>query len=155
LALIYLEMSFSPAVSSTFRAVPIFLGALAIGHVSDGVNTHYVRWITANLRLKKEAVQERRRLWNQRFYWWELSREIKAFRIEARRLEETGRSQKAAVLRKKIGDLRELRAYPLGFLLLVYLVVLFAVGAPTAVLLGSGILATTSLVFRRSIVSFR
>ena len=119
------------------------------------MNTHYVRWITANLKLKPEAVRRRREEWGLRFNWKRLTEEITSEREKARILEAAGNSEEASFCRKRAGELRELRQYPFGFAALIYLTILLFAGAPSTVLILSGFAVSIALAFRRPLITMR
>jgi hypothetical protein len=152
---IFLEWAFSPAISNYWRTIPLIVCACAVAFVADQVNTHYVRWITANLQLKQSAVTERRRTWDSRFNWKRLSLDIRLHRYDVTRLERCGEKEEAAVFRRKIGELREIREYALGFLIIPYLIILHALGASTTTLAWTGILLSCVSAFRRPLVTFK
>jgi hypothetical protein len=87
---IFCECSFSPGIDPKWVVIPVALCLLGLGYLADQVNTHYVWWITANLRLKREAVLLRRRLWGLRFKPIALSREISTLKQCASDLEGEG-----------------------------------------------------------------
>jgi len=134
---------------------PVVLSMAGVAYLVDQVNTHYVRWITANLRLKREAVKRRRKMWDLRFNWVALSREIASLRDRIRILEADGEIDKAFILRRRAGELLELREYPLGFVALFYLAVLLYLGAPSTVLILSGFAVSVVLAFRRPFITMK
>jgi hypothetical protein len=154
-AAILLEFAFSPGINHWFIVIPISLGIFGVGYFADRVNTHYVRWITANLKLKPEAIRRRRQMWDLRFSWKRLTEKIHEQRDKARLLEAQGEFEEALICRKRAGELRELREYPIGFLALLYLTVLLFAGAPSAVLLISGFAVSAALAFRRPLITMK
>jgi hypothetical protein len=154
-AMLVLEWGYSPGInrSWSFAAVALALGSA--GWLADRVNTHYVRWITANLKLKEEAALRRRTIWDLRFNWFALTREIARLRDEIKSLEANGRTDEAFILRRRAGELAEIREYPFGFLALVYLGVLLWAGAPSTVLVLSGFAVAIASVFRRPLLTMK
>src|SRR5579883_885283 len=152
LAAILLELAFSPSVDRRLVILPVLASIAGVGYFADRINTHYVRWITANLRLKREAVDWRRSMWNQRFDWRALTRQIEAARESARTSESEGKTEEAEFYRRRAGELRELREYPLGFIVLVYLTAVLFLGAPSLILAGSGLFASACLAYRRPLI---
>lgn len=152
---VFLEWSFSPGIGSWWAAIPVIFSLGGAAYLADQVNTHYVRWITANLKLKREAVQRRRKIWNLRFNWFALTREVRALEIRIQELENDGNSEEAFILRRRAGELLEIREYPLGFLVLVYVSVLLFLGASTTMLVTSASVASFWLAFRRPFVTLR
>jgi hypothetical protein len=152
---IFIEWAYSPGINPWWSVLPVALSLVAIGYLTDQVTTHNVQRITANLRLKREAVERRRAFWEQRFNWLALTREIKCLRIEARLLENQGKTDEAFILHRRAGELLELREYPLGFLALVYIGVLLFVGASSTMLLLSGFAVSLALAFRRPVVRMK
>lgn len=153
LGMILIEWAFSPAINPWWTVAPVFLAVGGIGYLADLVNTHYIRWITANLNLKREAVLRRRKMWDLRFNWFALSREISVLRAEAEKLEGEGETDSALILHRCANELLELRLYPLGFLVLIYVAVLLFAGAPGTVLLLSSIGLSVVLALRRPLVT--
>jgi hypothetical protein len=154
-AMILLEWGYSPGVNRWWSFAPVLLALTAAGWLADRVNTHYVRWITANLRLKEEAAQRRRAIWDLRFDWFGLTQEISVLRREIRSLEANGRRDEAFILRRRAGELLEIRQYPLGFLALFYLGILLWAGAPSTVLVLSGFGIAMVLALRRPLLNMK
>jgi hypothetical protein len=152
---VLIEWAFSSGINPWWSVAPVFLAMVVVGLLADRVNTHYVRWITANLQLKREAVLKRREMWNLRFHPFALTREISAIRQEIEWLEANGAVDQAFALRRRAGELLELREYPLGFLILLYLAVLLYAGAPPTVLILSGFGVAAFLAFRRPLISMK
>jgi hypothetical protein len=154
-AMILLELAFSPGIDSRLVVLPVAAAVIGVGYFADRINTHYVRWITANLKLKPEAARRRREMWDLRFDWKALTKEIEEQRERARTFEAGGQSEEALICRKRAGELRELRQYPFGFVVLVYLTLLLFIGAPSTVLLVSGLAASVCLAFRRPLITMK
>jgi hypothetical protein len=155
LAAILIEWSFSPAINPWWTAAPVSLAIAGVGCLADRVNTHYLRWITANLNLKRDAVLRRRRLWDLRFNWFALSEEISDLQDEIESLEAEGESESAFILRKRANELRELRQYPFGFFALIYMAGLLFAGAPSTMLLLSGFGVSVVLALRRPVMTVK
>lgn len=152
---IYLECAFSPGVDPRWTIVPVALAVLAVGYLADQVNTHYVWWITANLKLKKEAIARRREDWSMRFRWIALTGEIRELEETIAALEHEGRNDEAFEYRRRSGQLRELREYPLGFAVLLYFAALLFLGASTTMLLAAAFVFAAVLAVRRPIVTMK
>jgi hypothetical protein len=152
---VFLECSFSPGIDRRWVLVPVIMSVSFLGYLVDQVNTHYIWWITANLRLKREAVVMRRRLWTLRFNPVALTKEIVALRRTARQLETEARIGEALILRRHANELRELRAYPLGFCVLAYVTALLLLGAPSGALVLSAFALSVALAFRKPLISIR
>ena len=105
--------------------------------------------------MTREAVEHRRRLWDLRFNWRALSKEIASLRIDCDVLEARGEAAKAENLRRSASELIELREYPLGFLALLYTGILLFLGAPGLVLLASAFGISVTLAFRRPLATMK
>jgi hypothetical protein len=139
---VFLELSFSPSLNRYFSLVPLAAGLFAVGYLVDRINTHYVRWLTANLSLKPEFAASRRKQWDQRFHIVSLGKTLRAREREARALAGQDSDERRAILLLQIEALRELRSYPARFVILVYIGVLVSIGATGMTLLvWSGLLA--------------
>jgi hypothetical protein len=154
-AVLLLEWGYSPGINRWWSLAPVMLSLAAVGWLADRVNTHYVRWVTANLRLKEEAAQRRRAIWDLRFDWFGLTQEISVLHGEIKSLEANGRNDEAFVLRRRAGELLEIREYPLGFLALVYFGIILWAGAPSTVLVLSGLAVALASAFRRPLLTMK
>ncbi len=152
---VFLECSFSPGIDRRWVLVPVIMSVVFLGYLVDQVNTHYIWWITANLRLKREAVVMRRTLWTLRFNPVVLTREIFGLRRAARQLETEGKKSESLILRHHADELRELRAYPLGFCVLAYVTALLLLGASSSSLVLSALVLSVAIAFRRPLISIR
>jgi hypothetical protein len=153
LTAILFEWAFSPGVSRGWSLFPACLAISGVGLLADRVNTHFVWLITANLNLEREEVVRRRNLWKLRFNWRAVSEELTALRTQIRELD--GDHGKAFALKRRAFELCELRQYPLGFLALLYLVVLLYVGVPNTLLVPSALTGTVALALRRPILTMQ
>lgn len=152
---VYLECSFSPGVHPGWAAIPVVIAVVAIGYLSDQINTHYVWWITANIKVKREAVQRRRKMWSLRFNVVALTKEIWELEEWAASAEQNGEEAEAFRFRRQAGELRELREYPLGFVIPLYFIALLFAGASSTALLGAAFILSIVLAFRRPMVTMK
>ena len=149
---VFLEWTFSPAISGRWVTIPVVITAVSMAFLADQVNTHYVHLITANIWLKQEAVEWRRRMWSLRFKGRAISREIATLEAYAEQLQTDGSVEDAALVRGRAEGLRELREYPVGFLATVYSTALLFLGVPTLLLVLSSLAISGYLAFRRPLI---
>jgi hypothetical protein len=144
---IFLEMCFSPILNRYFVLLPIVGALFVLGWLVDQINTHYVRWITADLVLSRERILRLRTLWDMRFKVFQLSSEIERLRNVVRDLEDESKEEEAQEAWEEMQYVREVRLYPVSFFFLAILGSLFLLGLSSTGLVLSCLCLAICFVF--------
>lgn len=149
IAFIYLELSFSSTLDQRWHLIPVASALWVVGYVTDKIHTHCMRWNTADLELEIDDVHRLRDLWRIRFNWFLITRDIRGLQEQLTVLGSADDNTEVQAIRGQVKELRELRQYALGFLILPFFLLLFILGASATAIIIWAIVCAIVLAVKR------